>query len=94
MDNLLDDVTGLVGFYIVPEPDNSSHDVSDDSFEDDEDKESDEISIYFCAIWTRSCSFACSIADFCNLLIFKNLLLLIHTSVHLRLFLLFFCFFL
>ena len=37
------------------------------------------------------CVFHCG---FCSLLIFRNLLLLIHTSAHFSLFLLFFCFFL
>ena len=53
----------LVGFCLVPEADQSSGDVSDESYNDDEDEESDIISIYFCAVWTRSCSFVCSIAD-------------------------------
>ena len=64
MDGLLDDVTGLVGFCLVPESDESYDNVSDESSEDKEDKESDKISIYFFAIWTRSCYFACSIAAF------------------------------
>ena len=29
----------------------------------DEDKESYEISIYFCTVWARFCSYECSIAD-------------------------------
>ena len=45
MDDLLDDVTGLVGFCLVPESDDSSDNISNDSSEDDEDAESDEISI-------------------------------------------------
>ena len=45
MDGLLDDVTGLVGFYYVPESVYSSSDVSKKSSEEDEDEESDEISI-------------------------------------------------
>ena len=57
MDDLLDEVTGLVGFYLVSESDESSDNVYNESSEDDEDKESDEFSIYFCAIRTRSCSF-------------------------------------
>ena len=44
MDYLFDDVTGLVDFCLVPESDESSDDVSNESYEDDEDKESDEIS--------------------------------------------------
>ena len=64
MDNLLPDDTGLVGFCLVPESDESSDDVSDESSEDDEDEESDKFLIYFCSVWTRSCYFACSVADF------------------------------
>ena len=64
VDDLLDDVTGLFGFCLVTESYESSNDVSDELSEDDEDKKSDEISIYLCAVWTRSCSFVCSIADF------------------------------
>ena len=64
MDDLLDEVTGLVGFCLVLESDELTYDVSDESSEDDEDKESDKTSIYFCAIWTRSFSFACYIAAF------------------------------
>ena len=63
MDDLLYDITGLVKFCLVLESDKSSDDVFISSSEDDEDKESDEISIYLCAVWTRSCYFACSIAD-------------------------------
>ena len=47
MDDLLDDVTGLVGFCLVPESFESSYNVSKDSYEDEEDEELD--------IWTRSC---------------------------------------
>ena len=64
MDGLLDDVTGLVGFCLVPESDDSSDDIYDKLSEDDEDEEPDEISIYFCAVWTRSCYFTYSIAAF------------------------------
>ena len=56
MDDLLDDVTGLVGVCLVPESDKSSDDVSNKSSEDYEDEESDKISIEFCAIRTRYCS--------------------------------------
>ena len=56
MDDLLDDVTGLVGFCLVPESDESSDNDYNESSKDDEDEESDEISIVFCAIRTRSCS--------------------------------------
>ena len=64
MDYLLDNVTGLVGFFLAPESDESSDNVSNESSEDDEDEESEKISIYFCAVWKRSCYFACSIAAF------------------------------
>ena len=64
VDDLLDDVTGLVDFFLVPESDESSKDVSNKSYRDDEDEGSDEISIYFCAVWKLYCSFVCSIADF------------------------------
>ena len=64
MYDLLDDFTALVGICLVPESDESSKDVSDESSEVDEDKESDEISIYLRAVWTRYCSFVCSMADF------------------------------
>ena len=43
MDYLLDDNTGLVVSYLVPESDDSFGDVSGESSEDDEDKESGEI---------------------------------------------------
>ena len=42
MDDLLDDDTGLVGFCLVPESDESSKDVSDASSEEDKGKESDK----------------------------------------------------
>ena len=45
VDDLLYEVTGLVGFCLVLESDESSDDVSNDSSEENEDKESDEISI-------------------------------------------------
>ena len=48
----------LLGFCLVPESDESPYDVSNESFDDGEGKESDEISIYYCAVWTSSCSFA------------------------------------
>ena len=54
----------MVGFCLVPESYESSNDVSDESSDDDEDEESDEISIYFCAAWTRSFYFTCSISGF------------------------------
>ena len=64
MDDLLDDSTFLVVFLLVLESEDSYKDVLDESYEDKEEKESDKISIYFCAIWTRSCPFACSVAAF------------------------------
>ena len=54
----------LVSFCLVPESYESSDNVSDESSDDDEDEELDEISIYFRAVWTHSCSFACSTAAF------------------------------
>ena len=45
VDDLLDDVTGLVDFFPVTESYESSDDVSKESSEDNEDEESDEISI-------------------------------------------------
>ena len=50
MNDLLDDITVLVGFCLVPESDESSDDVSDESSEDDEDEESDQISIHLCVV--------------------------------------------
>ena len=64
MDGLLDDNTDLVVFCLAPESDDSSKDVSDKSSGDDEDEESDNISIYFRCVWTRSFSFAFSIAAY------------------------------
>ena len=64
MDYLLNYVTGLVGFCLEHESDESSDNVSNKSSEDDEDEESDEISIYFCAVWTRFYSLTCSIVNF------------------------------
>ena len=43
MDDLLDDVIGLVGLGLVPESDESSDNVSKEWYEDDEDEESHEI---------------------------------------------------
>ena len=63
MGDLLNNDTGLVVFF-VPESDESSKDVFKESSDDDKEEESDEISIYFCAVWARSCYFVCSIADF------------------------------
>ena len=64
VDDLLDDVTVLVGFCLVPESDGSSENIFKESSDDDEDEELEKISIYFCAVWTRYCSFACSISAF------------------------------
>ena len=50
MDYLLDEVTGLVGFCLVPELYESSDNVSNESSEVNEDKESDVISMVFYAI--------------------------------------------
>ena len=66
MDDLLYEVTSLVGFCLVLESYESSNYLLDGSSEDDEDKESNEIPIYFCALWTRSCYFACSNAAFAD----------------------------
>ena len=43
LDDLLDDVTSLVGFCFVTESDDSSDNVSNESYKDDGDKESDKI---------------------------------------------------
>ena len=69
MDYLLDDITVLVGICLLPEPDDSTDDVSNDS---SEDEDSDEIIIVLCAIrkfssslissiWTRSSSLIASL---------------------------------
>ena len=55
-------VNSLFGFCLVPKSDESSNDVSNESSDDKEDEESDKIPIYYCVVWARSCSFACSIA--------------------------------
>ena len=62
--DVLDEVTGFVGYFLVPESDDSSKDVSTELSEDDKDEESDEISIYLCAIQTRSYSFSHSTTGF------------------------------
>ena len=36
MDDLLDEITGLVGIYLIPEPDDSKEDVSNESSEDED----------------------------------------------------------
>ena len=37
--------------------------VSNNSYDDEEDQESEETSIYYCAIWTHPCSFVCYDVD-------------------------------
>ena len=64
MDDLLNDVTGFVVFFFVTESDESSDNVSNESSEEDKNKESNELSIYFYALWTHYCSFAFSVAYF------------------------------
>ena len=83
----------LFSFFLVPESDESSDDVSNELSDDKEDEKPDKISIYCCALWTSSCSFVCYIAAL-QLIIFRKLLFFIHISVHFRLFISFFCFFL
>ena len=51
MDDLLDDITGLVGICLISEPDDSTEKFSNES---SEDEDSYEIMIIFCAIQTRS----------------------------------------
>ena len=58
MDDLLNDVTVLVGICLLPESDESSDNVSNKS---SEDEDSDEITIVFYAIWTHSYSLIASI---------------------------------
>ena len=58
VDDLLDDITSLVGICLIPEPDDSTDDASNESCED---KDSDEIIIVLCAIRTRSSSLVASI---------------------------------
>ena len=58
MDDLLDEITSLVGIFLLPEPDYSKDDVFNES---SEDKGSDENIIVFCAIRTRSSSLISSI---------------------------------
>ena len=43
-------VKWFVGSWLLPESYHSSNDVSDESYEDNEDKESYKILIYFCAV--------------------------------------------
>ena len=58
VDDLLDEITILVGIFLLPEPDDSTYDVSNESYEDED---SDNIIIVFCAIRTRSYSLIASI---------------------------------
>ena len=62
----------LFGFCLVPKSDESYDDVSNESFDDKEDKESDKISIYYRAVWTRSCSSALQIVDLQELVAFYS----------------------
>ena len=64
MDDLLNDVTGLICIFLAPESDESSDNISNDSSEDDEDEESEKIIIIVCAIRTRSCYLIASL--WCN----------------------------
>ena len=50
MNGLLYDITGLVGIFPLPESDDSSENVSNES---SEDKDSEK-NIIVCAIWTSS----------------------------------------
>ena len=58
VDNLLYDITGLVCIFLVPESDESSDHVYNNSYEDED---SDEIIIVICAIQTSSSSLIASI---------------------------------
>ena len=58
VDDLLDDITGLVVICLLPEPDDSTDNVSNESYEKDD---SDEIIILFCTIKTYSSSLIVSI---------------------------------
>ena len=53
MDDSLDDITGLVSICLLPEPDDSTDDVSNDSYKDEY---SEKIIIVLCDIRTRSYS--------------------------------------
>ena len=53
----------LFGFCLVPESDESSNDVFNDPSDDKEEEKSDDILIYYRAVWTRSFSFTCYIAN-------------------------------
>ena len=58
VDDLLDEITDLVCICFLPEPDDSTYDVSNESYEDED---SDEIIIVLCAIRTRSSSLIASL---------------------------------
>ena len=58
MDDLLYEITNLVGICLIPESDESSDNVSNES---SEYEDSDEIIIVFCAIRTRYSSLIASI---------------------------------
>ena len=49
VDGLLDDITGLIGIYLLPEPEDSTDNVSNQSSED----EYSEKNIIFCGIKKR-----------------------------------------
>ena len=57
-DDLLNEITGLVGICPLPEPNDLSEYVSNEL---SEDEDSDEIIIVFCAIWTDFSSLIASI---------------------------------
>ena len=58
MDDLLDEITSLVGICLLPEPDDPIGHVPNES---SEEEDSDKIIIVFCAIWTRYSSLIASI---------------------------------
>ena len=76
----------LFGFCLVIESDESSNDVSNESYDDDEDDKYDEISIFFVPYGNVLVTSRVTLR-LCRFLIFSNLLLLIHTSVHFSFFL-------
>ena len=55
-------VEGLFGFFLVPESDDLPDDVSNESYDDKDDKEPEKKLIYYRDVWKRSCPFACYIA--------------------------------
>ena len=57
-------VEGLFGFFLVPESDDLPDDVSNESYDDKDDKEPEKKLIYYRDVWKRSCHFVCSIAAF------------------------------